>query len=143
MIHYKPVPKNNPRDLTAPPKYHVRLVAKGVKNIDDVSKLISDGSTLRENDIQSVMYGLVNVVGQILEDGYSVQLGELGTLFLSTTSSGVETPEETSPAQIKRVRPLYKQGKRFKKLMNTLDYKRIDPDGLIKEKKQKTKKKKS
>lgn len=114
MLSYKLVEKGNPRDTAAPKKYYANHISKGRKNLNDISKDIEDKSSLSRGDIGNVLDNLVDQVPKYLLDGQSVSLGDMGSLRLSFSSEGAETPELFSTSMIKSVKIIFTPGKMLK-----------------------------
>lgn len=62
-------------------------------------------STVSKGDTYAVLIGLGEVLGRMMELGYSVKLDGLGTFYLVGNANGqvVDTPEEVSPEQFRKV----------------------------------------
>lgn len=90
----KLVEKVNPADRTQPAKWYANAVNAGKKDIKTIAKEISGRSSLTRGDIENVLSNFVDELPALLKDGFSVQLGEFGTMRLSLSSEGAATPEE-------------------------------------------------
>ena len=62
-------------------------------------------STVSKGDTYAVLMGLGEVLGSMMELGNSVKLDGLGTFYLvgNANGQGVDTPEEVSPKQFRKV----------------------------------------
>lgn len=71
-----------------------------------IAELIGQRSTVHAADIAAALTALPEVIGEALADGFSVQLGRLGSfnLVVECKKTGVATPAEVSPRQITNVR---------------------------------------
>lgn len=87
------VQKANPTDRKQV-KYYANAVNAGTKDLKTVAKSISGRSSLTRGDIESVLSNFVDELPALLKDGFSIQLGEFGTLRLSLSSEGAETVAE-------------------------------------------------
>ena len=124
-VKFKVIQKRNPRDITAAPKSYAIAVSDGTVDIDRLSVLVGDGSTVRQNDIYAVIIGLVNVIQGELSEGRSVNLGKLGTFSISLSSDPSDTPEEVSASNIKSARVNYRPSKELKNMLKTLSYTKV------------------
>lgn len=87
-------------------KWHPRAVTKGRPyTTDEVAQLLSDMSTVTPGDTYAVLMNLGTVLGKLMGSGRSVKLKGIGTFYYTCRSegTGVDTPEEVSPAQITSV----------------------------------------
>ena len=62
-------------------------------------------STVSKGDTYAVLMGLGEVLGSMMEMGNTVKLDGLGTFYLvgNANGQGVDTPEEVSPQQFRKV----------------------------------------
>ena len=125
MIKIKSVSKVNPQDITLPAKFYAQIISAGKTGIEELTELVSDGSTVRENDIHAVVIGLVNVIINELKKGRSVEFGTLGTFKLSVNSEGSATTDEVNTGNIKKTKILYRPGKKLQKLLKVLDFTKV------------------
>ena len=122
MIKYKVIARKNPSDRTLPAKYYITPVTTGVVELDELSSLISDGSTLREADVYAVLIGLVNTISKQLAAGRMVKLGRLGSFTIAVNSEGVESEEDAHAGLIKRAKIRYRPAARLRELLKTLSF---------------------
>jgi len=119
-MRYKMTQRRNPVDPSAPKKYYASPVYNGKitkKEIADDLVLIS---SLSRGDISSVIENLLDSVPKFMLRGYSVQLGELGTLRISFSSEGVDNPEDFTVAMVKGKKIVFTPGPAFRDILNRL-----------------------
>ena len=119
-MRYKMTARRNPVDPSAPKKYYASPVYNGKitkKEIADDLVLIS---SLSRGDISSVIENLLDSVPKFMLRGYSVQLGELGTLRISFSSEGVDNPEDFTVAMVKGKKIVFTPGPAFRDILNRL-----------------------
>ena len=75
-------------------KFYANAVNLGMKNIFDIADLISGRSSLTRGDILNVLSNFLDEVPPLLRDGFSVQLGELGTLRMTLSSEGAAAKKD-------------------------------------------------
>jgi predicted histone-like DNA-binding protein len=68
-----------------------------------LAKLLADETTLNPKEAEMAMYQLLKVVVNLLLEGHTVQLGELGSFRLTARSEGAETEAEVNANRIKSV----------------------------------------
>ena len=81
------VPKKNPQKREEV-KFYANPVNVGRKTLDDIARDISGRSLLTHGDISNVLYNFIDCLSHYLRDGFSIQLGEFGTLRLTLSSEG-------------------------------------------------------
>ena len=69
-------------------KFYANSVNVGRKTLDDIVRDISGCSSLTRGDISNVLYNFIDCLPHYLRDGFSIQLGEFGTLRLTLSSEG-------------------------------------------------------
>ena len=90
----KLVEKANPTDRTKPPKWYANAVNVGKKDLKSIAKEIAGRSSLTRGDIENVLINFVDELPALLKDGFSVHLGEFGTMRLSLSSKGADTVDK-------------------------------------------------
>lgn len=121
-VKFNVIEKGNPSDPSAPKKYYASTVMSGKQDIDHLTKRIEKISTVSGADIRAVLYSIIDVVPDILSEGNSVRIGDLGSFRISISSEGSETAEEVNSSNIKRARIIFTPGKEFKQMLNNLQY---------------------
>ena len=86
-------------------KWFPRSFTAGTFCTEDVARRLSQISTVSKADTYAVLLALGDVLGDMMETGNSVKLDGLGTFYLvgKANGQGVDTPEEVSPEQFKKV----------------------------------------
>ena len=110
-INFIPVPRVNPRDLSAPKQYYAFLERGDDVTFDELIAFIGKMSGINEPYIVAVLRTLEKVIIEQLSHGRYVHLGRIGTIYLSLRSGGVEPAEDLSSRDIKSMRIRFKPGK--------------------------------
>ncbi|MCR9155217.1 MAG: DNA-binding protein [Bacteroidetes bacterium] len=126
-VEFKVIQRSNPQDQSAAPLYYAMAVRGNAVDIDTLSELISDGSTVRQNDVYAVLVGMVNVILRELKEGRVIRLGKLGTFAVSVSSSGHPTDEEVNANSITKARILYRPEKELRNMLKLLQFKKQNP----------------
>ena len=119
-MKYKLIERTNPLDKGAPKKLYAASVYNGKidkKQIADDLVLIS---SLSRGDISSVIENLLDSIPKYLLRGYSVQLGDLGTLRISFSSEGADASDSFNVGMIRSKKILFTPGPAFKKILADL-----------------------
>lgn len=128
-INYKVIPRKNPQDTEADPKYYASINAKGKRDTRYIGEQIADRSSLNLMDILSVIEGFLQIVPVTLLDGYIVDLGGLGSMVITAKSEGADTEENFHSSLIKGTKVSFHPSKLFKQEMNNAEFKKIDNTG--------------
>jgi predicted histone-like DNA-binding protein len=121
-IKYKTTARRNLLKPTDPLKYYAIASASGKTDIDKLSRLIANNSTVSRTDEYAVIMGLLETVTEELADGNTVSLGKLGTFTVNVKSDGVETAEAVTAATIKGAKIVYRPGAELKNMLKTLKF---------------------
>jgi nucleoid DNA-binding protein len=113
-LKYRVVPKVDPRDLEAPPKYYPTAVSSGHMDLRALAGRIAEISTVSTIDSPKE-----------LSDGKIVELGEFGAFRLTLQASGEELPEAAGTHNIKGARVQFRPGKGFKEVLKALNFKAL------------------
>ena len=92
--------KKNPQKRTEE-KFYANPVNVGRKTLDDIARDISGRSSLTRGDISNVLYNFIDCLPHYLRDGFSIQLGEFGTMRLTLSSEGAATVKAFKTETIK------------------------------------------
>ena len=86
-------------------KWYPRSFTVGTYDTKEVARRLAELSTVSKGDTYAVLMGLGEVLVSMLESGNSVKLDGLGTFYLvgNANGQGVDTPEEVSPEQFRKV----------------------------------------
>ncbi len=121
-IKYAVVPRKNPQNLTDPPKYYPSIQTSGRITMRQLAKRMAEISTLSTIDTMAAIEAFLQVVPQELADGNIVDLGDFGSFWLRTQTTGAATEEEAAKSQIVSLKPLFRPGKEFKKVLATAEF---------------------
>ena len=96
----KMVQRKNPQKKSEV-KYYASPVNAGKKNLQDIARDIAGRSSLTRGDIENVLANFMDCLPHYLRDGFSVQLGEFGTMRLTLSSEGAATVKAFKTEMIK------------------------------------------
>ena len=97
----KLVVRTNPRKQGDPGKWYANPVNAGKKTLRDIAKDIAGRSSLTRGDIENVLTNFMECLPSYLRDGFSVQLGEFGTVRLTLSSEGAANEKSFKTETIK------------------------------------------
>ena len=92
-ISFKVVPRVNPQDRNAPPKYYAQVTYTGKRTLNDLADRIARSTTMGVADINGVLIALQEEIIDGLKQGASVELGNLCTFYPGIQSEGAESAE--------------------------------------------------
>ena len=96
----KMVQRKNPQKKSEV-KYYASPVNAGKKNLRDIAHDIAGRSSSTRGDIENVLANFMDCLPHYLRDGFSVQLGEFGTMRLTLSSEGAATVKAFKTETIK------------------------------------------
>ena len=97
----KLIERRKPGTKTGPGKFYASPVNVGKKNLRDIARDIAGRSSLTRGDIENVLSNFMDCLPHYLRDGFSVQLGEFGTMRLTLSSEGAATEKAFKTETIK------------------------------------------
>ena len=97
----KLIERRKPGTKTGPGKFYASPVNVGKKTLRDVARDIAGRSSLTRGDIENVLANFMDCLPHYLRDGFSVQLGEFGTMRLTLSSEGAATEKAFKTETIK------------------------------------------
>ena len=119
-MRYRFLKRKNPIDRNAPEKTFATPVYNGKIDIEQIASDLVLISSISIGDILSVIRNLLDALPKYLLNGYTVQLGELGTFRVSFSSEGVDNPDEFVVAKIRNRRIVFIPGPAFRKMLRDL-----------------------
>jgi len=124
-VKYSVVPKKDPRDLEAPPKYYPTVVSTGRSDLRAIANRIALMSTVTSVDTLAVLEAFLIVIPKELASGNIVELGEFGSFRLTVQASGEDRPEDVGRRNIKETKVRFKPGKLFKQILKGLEFRKV------------------
>ena len=100
-VLYNKVQRVNPVDKLADRKWYPVLRSLGLVKEKEVAKRLADETTLNPKEAEFAVAQLFKIVINILLEGGTVQLGDLGSLRLTAHCEGANTKEEVTANLIK------------------------------------------
>ena len=123
MIDYSVYMQSNPMDDTAAPKAYAKaqmheLMTFG-KFIEHISK---HNGVYTRGTVRGVVVDMCECLVEMLLEGKKVQLGELGSFWVSLASEGAATMEEFTASKIKAVNIIFTPGSDFENLIGRAEF---------------------
>ena len=125
-VTYSVVPRKNPRDKDASPKYYAQAQSRGDVNIREMSDRIQASCTVHKSDVYAVLVALEDVVAEAIQNGEIVRLGELCTLQVSLSGKGALTEEDYNDSLIKRAKINFRPGRVLGNALGSLSFSKVD-----------------
>ncbi len=91
----KLIERRKPGTKTGPGKFYASPVNVGKKTLRDIAHDIAGRSSLTRGDIENVLANFMDCLPHYLRDGFSVQLGEFGTIGVELKTALRDNSYET------------------------------------------------
>jgi predicted histone-like DNA-binding protein len=124
-IKYKSQKRTSPQNRDNS-KYYPSKVKSGTKDLENIIPAIEKMSTVSGADTAAVLYALLDVVPEMMADGYSVQLGNLGTMRVSIGGEGKDTADELMASDITKRKVIFTPGKKLKNMLDELTFEKVE-----------------
>ncbi len=121
-VKFKSIQRQNLNNRNEPNKFYPVAVPTGKSDIDKLSQIISNSSTVSRTDVYAVIIGLLDAINSELSDGKIVYLGKLGSFSIALKGEGANVAGEVTNASIKRAKIVYRPGAEIKNNLKTLSY---------------------
>lgn len=105
--------------------YYAQAQSNGESDFQSLCRTISSSSTASEGDVEVVVTGLADAAEQALSRGEIVDLGKLGRLRVSLSSTGSATEDECTAAKIRKARIVFTPGERLRNAVGKMKYERV------------------
>ncbi|MEG1006925.1 MAG: HU family DNA-binding protein [Bacteroides sp.] len=103
----KLIPRKNPQNREADPKYYAEPQYEGTIDIDFIARQIAGRSSLTAGDIKNVLSNFLEEMPTYMLLGRSVKLNELGTFRISFSSEGAVSESNFRASMIKGLKIIY------------------------------------
>ena len=124
-VTYSVVPRINPRDKEAAPKFYAQAQARGDVNIREMATRIQGSCTVTKADVYAVLVALEDVIVEALQNGEIVRLGELGTFQVGLSGKGAVTSEDYDTSLIRKARINFRPGLTLAGMLDTLSFSKV------------------
>ena len=124
-VTYSVVPRINPRDKEAAPKFYAQAQARGDVNIREMATRIQGTCTVTKADVYAVLVALEDVIVEALQNGEIVRLGELGTFQVGLSGKGAVTSEDYDTSLIRKARINFRPGLTLAGMLSSLSYSKV------------------
>ena len=121
-----PQKKFDLNDKNGPPhKYYAAVRASGEDNLEDVIRKVEAISTASKADVYAVIYSLIDVMQNSMEEGRIVRMGRLGSFRISVSSKAETDPRKIGAKSVQKARIIYKPDKGLRPWLQGLKYKKV------------------
>ena len=124
-VTYSVVPRLNPRDKDASPKYYAQAQASGDVSIREMSERIQQSCTVHKADVHAVLVALEDTMIDALKGGEIVRLGDLGTFQIGVSGKGALTEEDYMPSLIQKARINFRPGIALSGILTSLSFSKV------------------
>jgi predicted histone-like DNA-binding protein len=124
-MKYKLIERANPLDRTQK-KWYASPVNEGKITKSDLAKDIVGASSLSRGDVSNAIENIIDTMPKYLLMGKSMNLGEFGTLRISFSSEGVETPDQFNTNKISRVKVVFTPSVEFKAALESIKFEKSE-----------------
>lgn len=97
------------------PMWYPQLTGSHKMNLEDVAEILAKRTTASRPDVHLVVSGLTELIPELLKDGNTVHLGDLGSFRLRARATPADNPEEVSVHNIRELLATFVSGKALKK----------------------------
>ena len=124
-VTYSVVPRINPSEKSAPPRYYVQAQARGDVNVREMAERIHSPCTVHKSDVYAVLVALEDVIADALQNGEIVRLGDLCTLQVSLSGKGAMTEDEYTTDLIKKSKVNFRPGPVLAHALASLSFSKV------------------
>ena len=124
-VTYSVVPRINPRDKEAAPKFYAQAQARGDVNIREMATRIQGSCTVTKADVYAVLVALEDVIAESIQKGEIVRLMDIGTFRVGISTKGALKEEDFNDALIKKTRILFRPGSVLQNAIANLNFTKV------------------
>ena len=124
MLKYKIVKQRNTLGEGKEEIYYPRLTGRRNYGLDHVAKIIGLRSTVTRIDIAAILAAFEELIPELLKEGSSVKLGELGTFSIHARATASSDKSKVSARNFKEVNIRFKAGKALKLKLSQVKFRK-------------------
>ena len=124
-VTYSVVPRINPSEKSAPPRFYAQAQARGDVSIREMAERIQSTCTVHKSDVYAVLVALEDVIAEALQNGEIVRLGDLCTLQVSLSGKGAMTEDEYTTDLIKKSKVNFRPGPVLANALASLSFSKV------------------
>lgn len=124
-VKYVVSENSNPQDLTAPKKWYAKAKSTGDVSLKELSKEITQRSTVNSADTLAVLDVLTQVLTEHLNRGEIVRFGDFGSFQVTLGSEGAVTEDKFNSTLIKSTKVQFRPGEDLKQMLNNLKFEKF------------------
>ena len=103
-------------------KYYASPVHGKEVSLDGLTRGMEKTSTVSGAAIRAVLYAMVEETVIGLSEGRIIRLGDLGSLRITISSEGRNTPEEVTATAVKKAGVIFTPGKKLQEMLKTAKF---------------------
>ena len=128
ILKYKLVTRINPQNKSEQPKWYAKAVQDRTIDFEGlVTHMSEHNSPYSRGVIHGVLTDMLDCVKELVLDGKSVRLGDLGSLQIGISSKGAVTEEDFSDTLIKKARINFRPGLALMGALSNLTFAKVKP----------------
>lgn len=109
---------NRVLSLTGENRYFTTAVRYSTIKTDELIDYVCENSGLAKAQMAASFYAILQQLEQFVMNGHSIELGNLGTLYLSVNAKAMEKEEDAGASAIERIVVKFRQSARLRKTLN-------------------------
>ena len=123
MINYSVCVQNNPFDPSAEPKAYARIQMRELMTFKKfINHIVKHNGIYTRGTVRGVLVDMCECLVEMLLEGKKVELGELGTFWLSLRSQGAETKKAFTADNITDINVVFTPGNDFAGLLDKAEF---------------------
>ena len=119
MLDYSVAMLANPAHEGDPKKAYAYLQSRGTLSIDELADhMVNHGCNYDRGDVVAILIKLVSCSKELMLDGYRIQFGDLGQLYLSCKSTGAVSLKAFTRDNITSINVNFSPSKQFEDMVS-------------------------
>jgi predicted histone-like DNA-binding protein len=121
----------NPQDRGARPKFYLKAKIRGHKSHKDILQNAARNTTINPIELDMAVNAWFEEVVRALEDGFSVEVTDLGHFTVSIRSEGSDTEEEVSANKKKNIALKFIPSGKIRNTVNRFSLEKFNPNKTL------------
>ena len=103
-------------------KYVTSAVRYSTLSQDDLINLAAENSGISKANMAAAFYAITQQIEQFVCNGHGLELGRLGTFYISTKAKAADTAEDAGIGALVSVAVKFRQSKNLRSLMSRVSF---------------------
>ncbi|MDR1878846.1 MAG: HU family DNA-binding protein [Bacteroidales bacterium] len=125
-VFFRKIQRTDPRNPAGEKKWYIILKSLGTRRTKEIAQRMADETTLNPKEAEIGLYEFVKALKETLKEGYTAQIDDLGTFYLTANSSASETETDVNARNCTGIHIRFRPDEALQKEIDRIRLKPLD-----------------